>query len=134
MDWSTFVLAQTLAVFSPPHAQPQVQSVHIPDRPAVPVCDWLECKEPVDHENEHPSEEQGTLLYGVGASGVFTNVAAQNVWQHNDYTSVTSSEFFPSPFVSTHPKTDLTLRVQPQGQHSLRQAISRRNVGSRTGR
>jgi len=76
----------------------------------------------------HPAEEQGTLVFGVGASGIFTNVAAQHVWIQNDYTSIVPPQFFATQFLNTSPRTNLTLCVQPQGRQSYRDAITRRTA------
>jgi hypothetical protein len=100
---------------------------------AAATYDWPDRREPVDRERDHPAEEQGNLVLGVGASASgFSNVTAHHVWFRNDYTSVAPSQFIAERFLDMSPRTNLMLRVQPQGQHSLRRAITRRTA--RTGR
>jgi hypothetical protein len=130
MDWPTFFLAHVLAACPTLHV-PTLRSL---TPPPIPVTEWPEHQEPVDRERDHPAEEQGTLVFGVGASGIFTNVAAQYVWIQNDYTSIVPPQFFATQLLNTSPRTNLTLRVQPQGRQSYRDAITRRTIGTRTGR
>jgi hypothetical protein len=127
------VIIQTIAfslALSPVSPKPVVR---VRVEPA-PVYSWPQRKEPVDREKDHPAEDQGTLVFGVGASGIHTNVAAQQLWYQSDYTSVASTQFFEDWFQNTSRRSNLTLGVQPQGQQSYRVAITRRAVGSRTGR
>jgi hypothetical protein len=123
-----FSSALALSPISP--AQAQVVQVRVEP---VPVRDWPGPREPLRQE-DHPDEEQGTLAFGVGASGIHTNVAAQHIWYQSDYTSVASTQFLDGSFQDASRPSNLTLQVQPQGQQSYRAAITRRAVGSRTGR
>jgi hypothetical protein len=131
------VIIKTIAFSSAlalnPISPARAQVIRVRVEPA-PVRGWPARREPVDRHKDHPAEEEGTLVFGVGASGIHTNVEAQHIWYQNDYTSVASTQFLGDLFRNTSPRSKLTLRVHPQGQQSFRAAITRRTVGSRTGR
>ncbi len=132
MDWPSLIVLPVLAACPTSPATPTLHSL---TPSAAPVYDWPQRKEPVDHEPDHPAEDQGGLVLGVGASASgFSNVTAHHLSYQNDYTSVAPREFLAERFLEMSPRTNLMLRVQPQGQHSLRHAITRRTVAARTGR
>ncbi|MFZ0817193.1 MAG: hypothetical protein WAM78_16855 [Candidatus Sulfotelmatobacter sp.] len=132
MAWTSVLVVPFLAACP---ASPPAPKFHTLPPSAAPVYDWPERKDSVDREPDHPAEEQGTLVLGVGASASgFSNVTAHHLSYQNDYTSIASRQFLPEQFLNMPRRTNLQLRADPKGQHSLRRAVSRRMIAARTGR
>ena len=127
----TLFVLPGLATSPAPQAQPMVHALVAPAA-AVPGREWPESAE--RPESEHPAHGEGSgewpTFVGVGASGVYTNVAAQHVWFQNDNVAVAPPRFLDEGFLKTLPK--LTMRVQTHAKMSVRP--TRRAVGTRSGR
>jgi hypothetical protein len=104
--------------------------------PLPPTYEWPHIPERPDGDHPAHGEESGELPFSVGiaASGINTNVAAQTVWFHNDFTP-TSPEFFAERYVMRpSPASNLEIRVESQTNKLARAAMPRRTIGSRSGR
>jgi len=104
--------------------------------PLPPTYEWPYIPERPDTDHPAHGEGSGELPFSVGiaASGTNTNVAAQTVWFHNDFTPI-SPEFFAERYVTRpSPASNLEIRVESQAKKLPRAAMPRRTVGSRSGR
>jgi hypothetical protein len=98
---------------------------------ATPVREWPQSSE--RPESEHPAHGEGSgewpTFVGLGASGVYTNVAAQHIWFQNAI-SIAPPRFLDERFLK--PLPSLTMRVQTHAKMSVRP--TRQAVGTRSGR
>lgn len=114
---------------------PQVHTLHslVED---VPVHEWPNRSE--HPEPAHPAHGEGSgdppFTVGIAASGIFTNVTAQQIWFTSEPACSTPERFFADQFLAKTNR-NVTLRVQPQqGKRISRDTIPRRTVGARSGR
>jgi len=100
----------------------------------VPRYEWPVHRE--RPEGDHPGHGEGSdespSTIGVAASGAMTNVAAQHVWFHSDFTVIPATQFFAELYVSRTPVP--VIQVEPQTCTMLKVALPRRMVGTRSGR
>ena len=119
-----------LATCTVSHATPTMHSLVAPA--SEPAHHWPQPSE--RPEPEHPAHGEGSgesaTVVGIGASGIYTNATAQQVWFNSTDISGAPSRFLDEPFLRPLPK--LTIRVQTKAKLAVRPI--RRTVGARSGR